>query len=598
MFQILCIFLISISAANQSYKAPAFLQHNKQAPGWLDSDQNTSTNSQEYTTPIDLPSVNLPTEETIWEHGDSGIRVTWDGVEGTLIKVSLLKNGSLVAEVIGWCDNDESEVLDSSVLASWGSGSGFQVQIEDNLGNTLTSETFRIMAPINISEPRITTVWSHSERDVLITWSGSPGNTVDIVLFDGDNQIATLASSIHNTGTYTYSNAISSSWGTGDNYSVRVIDDIGNEYNSRHFTINAINVTSPASGTIWSDRNPNLNVTWEGGARVVRISLYSGSTKIKDLTEWIDNTGSYEITDFLSQNLDAGSNYRIEVRDDQGDQGFSLPFFLRFSLSTPNGAVPFSTVTPQGDFNYIGESIWLKRTFQENERIKISFDSDAINVQIFDDNLNKIGDYANNKIILLENHSATLYFLIESVNSSNYSFTLSQLNLRFLPRSILEGRGLFSTNPSMTSGGLGFKFLLNIVDGKYQLGIANSRISDLGRDEHGEMNLLSVRAGYNLQRGYEYGGDFGSSLGFVIQNVNEISSIPSNMESERCGLVVGVYYSLRFISTGDEQILNNSHSEWCYSIDIEYFPTQNRAVFYLPFATFWGYAFGSDNFSE
>jgi len=338
MFQILCLFLVSISAVNQHHKAPALLQYNKQAPGWLDSDQNTSTSS----TPIDLPSVNLPTEETIWEHGDSGIRVTWDGVEGTLIKISLLKNGSLVAEVIGWCDNDESEALDSSVQASWGSGSGFQVQIEDNLGNTLTSETFRIMAPINISEPRITTVWSHSERDISIAWSGSPGNTVDIVLFDGDYQMATLASNIPNTGTYTYLNAISSSWGTGDNYSIRIIDDIGNEYNSRHFTINAINVTSPASGTVWSDQNPDLNVTWEGGARVVRISLYRGSTKIKDLTEWIDNTDEFEVGSLLSLNLEAGSNYKIEVRDDQGDQGFSENITITYSQNTREGALDLS----------------------------------------------------------------------------------------------------------------------------------------------------------------------------------------------------------------------------------------------------------------
>ena len=343
MLHIHLTILISLAVAGQPSKAPVSSQNHKQTPDWLDTgNETTSTSVRDYTPVIDTPSVNLPTEETVWEHGDSRVRVAWDGLDGTLVKVQLLQNGSPIADVINWSDNNNSALIEGTIQSSWGSGSGFQIRVEDNLGNSLTSETFRIMAPINVSQPRITTVWSHAERDVTIAWSGSPGNTVDIVLFDGEYQVATLASRAPNTGSFTYSSEVSSGWGTGDNYSVRITDDIGNEYTSRHFSINAINVTSPTTGAIWSDQNPTLNVTWDGGARVVRIALYRGSAKIKDLTEWIDNTGYCEILDFLSHNLDAGRNYIIEVRDDQGDQGFSQALSVSYSQNTREGAIGVS----------------------------------------------------------------------------------------------------------------------------------------------------------------------------------------------------------------------------------------------------------------
>jgi len=430
MLHFYLVLLISLAVTGHPSKAPASLQNQKQTRGWLDTNnETTATTVRDYTPVIDTPSVNLPTEETIWEHGDSQIRVTWDGLAGTLVKVQLLQNGAPIADVINWSDNNNSALIEGTIQSSWGSGSGFQIRVEDNIGNSLISETFRIMAPINVSQPRITTVWSHAERDVTIAWSGSPGNTVDIVLFDGEYQVANLASRTPNTGSFTYPGEISSSWGTGDNYSVRITDDIGNEYTSRHFSINAINVTSPTAGAIWSDQNPSLNISWEGGSRVVRISLYRGSTKINDLTEWIDNTGYCEIEDFLSYNLDAGSNYRIEVRDDQNGNGNSELIVVQFSSNTEQGAIPIRSSAYEGSIEG-NETLWLNFPTSSGNTLSMSANG-TLTFGVFNSRMTSLGVHeVNSGNILLPNVSNAEYICVQNGSSELVQFNLSRTQSR------------------------------------------------------------------------------------------------------------------------------------------------------------------------
>lgn len=383
-----------------------------------DDDPEPSYIPVTYSEPVYIPPpppVTTPDASTLWEHGDRNCRVEWNGLDGDLIKIEIYKGGVLLEEFSGWENNTGSFTRYTAIPSSWGSGMGFQIVIEDNLGNTLTSETFRIMAPIHVSQPGLTTTWSYAEKDVQITWSGSPGNSVDIVLFDEEYQVATLASGISNTGSFTYPGEVSFSWGTGDNYSVRITDDIGNEYNSRNFTINAINVTSPEAGTVWSDHNPILNISWEGGSRVIRTALYIGSAKIKDLTEWIDNTGSCEIGDFLSYNLEAGSNYMIEVRDDQGNQGFSQTISVSYSQCTQQGAVQTSgnsieNTLPPNESMYFSTNLpsgHYRISIDADEDLEVSFQrSNGSHIEDITSSQNNIYIASSTRLIRVSNSSS------------------------------------------------------------------------------------------------------------------------------------------------------------------------------------------------
>ena len=150
-------------------------------------------------------------------------------------------------------------------------------------------------ASITVVSPNGGEIWKRGNA-YPITWSytGSPGSSVSIVLFDGDTQVFTIASSTSTgsggSGSYTWD--IPADKPLSNEYKVRVqstsqstVKDLSNN----HFSIVAdttptasITVVSPNGGEIWKRGNA-YPITWSytgSPGSSVSIVLFDGDTQV------------------------------------------------------------------------------------------------------------------------------------------------------------------------------------------------------------------------------------------------------------------------------------------------------------------------------
>ena len=216
------------------------------------------------TSPID---VTTPSSSTIWEHYQAGVVIQWNGGNSNNVSIKLMKNGNEVKTLASAAQNSGTFTVSERVLPSWGTGSDFTIQISDGIEEVGNSSQFEISEVsgeniIKLTEPSSTTIWQHYENNVTISWNypsartpdTSPkgtqevyiprntgvlsGDNVDIDLYQGDDLVATLASEVSSTaGSYSYSSPIPSTWNTGSDYSVHIVDDLGNWGRSDEFEI-------------------------------------------------------------------------------------------------------------------------------------------------------------------------------------------------------------------------------------------------------------------------------------------------------------------------------------------------------------------------
>ncbi|MBN1461458.1 MAG: hypothetical protein JXA57_18170, partial [Armatimonadetes bacterium] len=67
---------------------------------------------------------------------------------GSQARGLLYKNGSYVAEAHGWTANDgDCGTTTSAIPSSWGTGSDYQIKVEDSDGNYGWSAYFTIRSP-------------------------------------------------------------------------------------------------------------------------------------------------------------------------------------------------------------------------------------------------------------------------------------------------------------------------------------------------------------------------------------------------------------------------------------------------------------------
>lgn len=318
---------------------------------WLDDiDEPTPAPSPAPAAPepeVPEEGVTDPDETTVWTHGDRGITIRWNGLEGSLVKVHLHRNGALVAELSGWKDNTGRMRLSSGVSASWGSGDGFSVKVEDNLGTILWSPSFRILSDGSVNDPSAGTVWATGMTNVPVEWSGLQGEVVDVHLLQDGADVAAIASGLQNNGSLTLSR-VKADYGTGDGYTILVEDEIGNSAESRQFSIQPINITSPERDAPLEVGQVSPEIRWRGGNVAVRISIESGGQVTQRLSDWIDNTGSFSPGEVTSSWMDGrAGRCRIVVEDDLGDRG-EIPIYLSFTGESRSSAIALTNSSCSG----------------------------------------------------------------------------------------------------------------------------------------------------------------------------------------------------------------------------------------------------------
>jgi len=466
--QLFLLSLVCLSSPSMSItKAPSFTGQSKQLDdgGWLPDDSGeeepgTATGTATYTPPEPRDTVTTPEAGDVWEHGRGHYSVEWTDLEGNLVKIFLYKDGSRVAELSGWTDDEGYYSLEEDVSPSFGSGTGYQIMVEDNLGNQIWSAVFDVLAHVRVSEPGYRTEWATGQRDVHIEWQGAPGSTAKLELLQNGDFVAGITEGwITNRGSYDLPYPVAEDWGSGEGYQVRVTDNIGNSATSPEFPIHGILVTQPTAETVWSDINPTLDIEWEGGTRVVRISLYHDGQQLETLSDWVDNCGIFRTSGFMEYNLSPGSGYGIIIQDDQGNTGRSEGFISEYSDNTHLGAL--TGITPAVDQSILNQDdfeteadydYWrfnLRRgyiyRFQSDSEIELALESDG-----------KMLETGRGSIDYHCEESGEYYLRVSATAPGTYTYELSCRNppLPFYDVEFLEMGIFMAEHPSNNISGI------------------------------------------------------------------------------------------------------------------------------------------------
>jgi len=333
--------------------------------------------------------------------------------------------------------------------------------VEDNPGNRVWSAIYDVRAHVRVSEPGYRTEWATGQSDVRIEWQGAPGSTAKLELLHNDDLVADITEGwITNRGSYDLPYPIAEDWGSGEGYQVRVTDNIGNSATSPEFPIHGILVTQPNAETVWSDTNPTLDIAWEGGARVVRLALYQGETKIRDVSEWMDNAGSYRIENLAEFDLESSGNYRITIEDDQGNVGWSKNILISYTRGTIRGALERGGVTfpivghlAAGRTRYYSVDIEAgvyDLDFTSDDPIRIDFLSGQRRVATASNRETEFRANSSIDMIRLTNMDESLS------NSTGYSIDIRERNVYFLPEHQITDAGLLGS--FLGIGGLGIRY--------------------------------------------------------------------------------------------------------------------------------------------
>ena len=90
---------------------------------------------------------------------------------------------------------------------------------------------------IDVTEPTSSTIWEWNETGTQVLWIPSEADSVRIELWKSSTKIDDFCGWTQNDGSYTRSEGIPSSWGVGDTYRVKVLDDLAGSGLSEEFSI-------------------------------------------------------------------------------------------------------------------------------------------------------------------------------------------------------------------------------------------------------------------------------------------------------------------------------------------------------------------------
>ena len=91
-------------------------------------------------------NVTKPDGTTTWYHGAGVTKaIKWNGATGTQIRALIYDDGDYLAVAHDWTDND-GEAYFGWDISAWGTGSDYQIKVEDTNGNFGWSTYFTIEA--------------------------------------------------------------------------------------------------------------------------------------------------------------------------------------------------------------------------------------------------------------------------------------------------------------------------------------------------------------------------------------------------------------------------------------------------------------------
>jgi len=135
---------------------------------------------------------------------------------------------------------DDTVHIDNGV--TWETVYYYSIVTENESGDNSWSNEPMIITPsgsdLVVIEPSDTTVWTHGEMGTTVIWEGGdPYSYIWIEIWKAGSYLDDYCYWTPNYGSYTREDSIPGYWGVGNDFQIKVIDDLYNEGWSEEFTI-------------------------------------------------------------------------------------------------------------------------------------------------------------------------------------------------------------------------------------------------------------------------------------------------------------------------------------------------------------------------
>ena len=362
----------------------------------------------------EIITISEPNSSTVWEHSETDTHVSWDypsrdqslfapsdntrlesnnpmePLSGDSVRIEIWQGGLKIDDYSSWIPNAGGYTRAEGIPGSWGVGTDYTLKIIDNYDNFGYSEQFEITnESLIVTEPTSSTEWGHYEIDTEVQWSypsGGGSSEVMIELWRDGSYFADYTPGwVSNTGSYIRSEGIPPIWGTSSSftYTIHVEDGYGSEAFSDEFTINESDVftlTSPVSSSVWRHYVSGYEISWDNPSYLesdsIEILLYKGSQFVEEISPMILNTGSYTITDPISENLEPGNDYQVLITDEYADYGFSEEFTIE--VTTGEEIVTITSPTSSTTWGHYEENTQVIWEYPRDTRL--SYDSVKVDI--------------------------------------------------------------------------------------------------------------------------------------------------------------------------------------------------------------------------
>ncbi|MBD3419214.1 MAG: hypothetical protein GF398_03750 [Chitinivibrionales bacterium] len=178
-------------------------------------------------------SVTTPDADDVWYHGQTDIALAFNGPENMNLSALLYYANTLVDTFTDSIVSVASALRAAAIPSNWGAGDAFTVKVIDSLGRFGVSDTFEIRADslnvIDIVEPDAASVWNTFDTTISVTFIGNVGDSAKVELYRQNVYLGLFCDwqKIDSVLACTRTDSIPSSWGTGDEFKVKLIDNAG-----------------------------------------------------------------------------------------------------------------------------------------------------------------------------------------------------------------------------------------------------------------------------------------------------------------------------------------------------------------------------------
>jgi len=279
-------------------------------------------------------SVTSPNSGESWDAGSThSITWTYTGDPGATVKIELLKGGSVAREIASstTIGTGSAGSFLWTIPADQASGNDYRIKIASTTTGTAadTSDsyfTISVPASVTVTSPNGgETCYAGSIQPLAWTYTGSPGDTVKILLVKGGKTVRTIAksASIGQNGMGSRTWKVPANQEPGDDYKIKIVSTSNSactDVSDRVFSIKApgpLTLVAPNGGETWQVGS-KYTIRWISTVDIgwtVKLELLEGEQVVKTIVKSMaaNSFGNGALTWKVPKDMMYGSNYRIRV---------------------------------------------------------------------------------------------------------------------------------------------------------------------------------------------------------------------------------------------------------------------------------------------